>query len=87
MTLRDHCVGLVPLVAAGTGALALYGAHEVDAEGRFAGEHVIGFTFPNWNGLDRTTATLTQGNTIIEHLQDPGTPMIEIIWRQVRHCQ
>jgi hypothetical protein len=72
--------------AAVAGSLALYGTYTVDAEGRFAGEHVIGSTFPNWNGLDRTTAILTEtigGDAMIEHLQDPGGPMIEIVWRRI----
>lgn len=73
--------------AAMAGALALYGTYAVDGEGRFASEHVVGSTFPNWNGLDRNTATLTEtpnGDTMVEHLEDPGKPLIEIIWQRVR---
>ncbi|MBA3915280.1 MAG: lipocalin-like domain-containing protein [Acidobacteriales bacterium] len=63
--------------AAVAGALALYGTYVVDAEGRFAGEHVIGSTFPNWNGLNRTTVTLTEtveGDTMIEHYARARSP-------------
>ena len=73
--------------AAMAGALALYGTYYVDAKGGFAGEHVVGSTFPNWKGLDRTTSTLTEtphGDTMIEHLQDPGGPLIEIVWQRAR---
>jgi hypothetical protein len=41
----------------------------------------------NWNGLVRDTATLTEtvtGDSMVEHLQDPGGPKIEIIWKRVR---
>jgi hypothetical protein len=72
--------------AATAGALALYGTYTVDAGGRFASEHVMGSTFPNWNELDRTTATLTEsveGDRMVEHLHDPGGPAIEILWRRV----
>ena len=73
--------------AAVAGALALYGTYHVDNEGRFVGEHVIGSTFPNWNGLDRTTATLSEtvdGDMMLEHLHDPGGPLIEIVWRRAQ---
>lgn len=73
--------------AAVAGALTLYGTYTVDELGRFAGEHVIGCTFPNWNGLDRDTSTLTEtveGDRMIEHLHDPGGRLIEIVWERVR---
>ena len=73
--------------AAVAGALALYGTYTVDSAGHFAGERVLGSTFPNWNGLARNTTTLTEsvdGDNMIEHLHDPGGPFIEIVWRRVR---
>jgi hypothetical protein len=72
--------------AAVAGSIAVYGTYSVDAEGRFAGEHIVGSTFPNWNGVDRSTASITQileGDTMTEHLQDPDGPLFEIIWRRV----
>jgi hypothetical protein len=73
--------------AAIAGALGLYGTYTIDDEGRFASAHVVGSTFPNLNGLNRTTATLTEsvdGDRMVEHLHDPGGPKIEIIWQRAR---
>ena len=69
------------------GALALFGTYTVDGEGRFATEHVIASSFPNWDGLDRDTRRITEqveGDTMTEHLQDPGGPRITIIWKRAR---
>ena len=46
--------------AAVDGGLGLFGTYTVDADGNFASEHVIGSTFPNWSGLDRTTSSLRE---------------------------
>ena len=73
--------------AAVAGALALFGTYTVDSKGRFATEHVIGSSFPNWNGIDRDTSRITedvQGDTMTERLQDPGGPRITIIWKRAR---
>ena len=66
--------------------LALYGTYTVDKRGRFATEHVIASTFPNWNGLDRDTRQITEtveGDAMTERLQDPGGPQIVIVWKRV----
>lgn len=73
--------------AVATGNLALYGTYTVDEEGHFATEHVIASTFPNWNGLDRDTRTITEtvkGDTMVERLQDPGGPQIVIVWKRAK---
>lgn len=65
--------------------LALYGIYTVDEQGNFATEHVIASTFPNWNGLNRDTHTITEtieGDTMTERLQDPGGPQILIVWKR-----
>ena len=70
--------------------LALYGTYTVDEQGRFATEHVTASTFPNWNGLERDTRTITeavQGDTMTERLQDPGGPRIVIVWRRARRTR
>ena len=67
--------------------LALYGTYTVDEQGRFATEHVTASTFPNWNGLERDTRTITEvveGDTMTERLKDPGGPQIVIVWRRAR---
>lgn len=67
--------------------LALYGTYTVDERGGFASEHVIASTFPNWNGLNRDTRTITEtveGDTMTERLKDPGGPQIVIIWRRAK---
>lgn len=72
--------------AAMAGGLGLFGTYTVDAEGNFASEHVIGSTFPNWSGLDRTTSSLREvvsGDTMTEYLEDPGAPKIRIVWKKV----
>ena len=46
------------LKVATTGALALYGTYKVDEQGDFASQHIIGSTFPNWNGLERSASQL-----------------------------
>ena len=69
------------------GDLALYGTYTVDERGHFSTEHVIASTFPNWNGLNRDTRTITetvQGDRMVEHLHDPGGSRIEIVWKRVR---
>ncbi len=70
-----------------TGDLALYGTYTVDEEGHFANEHVIASTFPNWSGLNRDTSRLTEtvdGDTMVERLQDPGSPQIVIVWKRAK---
>jgi len=67
--------------------LALYGTYTVDEQGNFATEHVIASTFPNWNGLDRDTRTITEtveGDTMTERLHDPGGPQIVIVWKRAK---
>lgn len=73
--------------AAMSGSLGNSGTYTVDAQGRFASEHIISSTFPNWNGLDRDRRLITEeveGDTMTEHLQDPGGPKITIVWRRVK---
>ena len=65
--------------------LALYGTYTVDEQGRFSTEHVIASTFPNWNGLDRDTRTITESvdaDTMTERLQDAQGPQIVIVWKR-----
>ena len=67
--------------------LALYGTYTVDEQGHFSTEHVIASTFPNWNGLNRDTRTITetvQGDRMVERLHNPGGPQIKIIWKRAR---
>ena len=59
--------------------LALKATYTADERGRFATEHVIASTFPNWNRLDRGARQITEaveGNAMTERLQDPGDPQI-----------
>ncbi len=65
----------------------LYGIYTVDEQGNFATEHVIASIFPNWNGLERDTSTITEtveGDTMTERLQDPGGPQIVIVWKRAK---
>ena len=42
---------------------------------------------PNWSGLDRDTRRITEqveGHAMIEHLQDPDSPQITIVWQRAR---
>lgn len=67
--------------------LALYGTYTVDERGGFVSEHVIASTFPNWNGLNRDTRTITEtveGDIMTERLKDPGGPQIVITWRRAK---
>jgi hypothetical protein len=67
--------------------LALYGTYTVDEQGNFATEHVTASIFPNWNGLERDTRTITEtveGDTMTERLQDPGGPQIVIVWKRAK---
>lgn len=69
------------------GDLALYGTYTVDEQGRFATEHVIASTFPNWTGLSRDTSRITEtveGDTMVERLKDPGGPQIVIVWKRAK---
>ena len=61
--------------------------YTVDGQGRFATEHVIASTFPNWTGLSRDTSRITEtvsGDTMVERLKDPGGPQIVILWKRAR---
>lgn len=72
--------------AAISGGLGNSGTYTVDDQGRFSSEHLISSTFPDWNGLDRDTRQITEdvrGDTMTEHLQDPGGPKITIVWQRV----
>lgn len=74
--------------AAVAGSLALYGTYLVDENGEFLSEVVLGCTFPNWNGLHRTRQQLTEtvtGDLMVEHLTDPGSPLIELQWQRASH--
>jgi len=67
------------------GSLGLYGTYQVDEQGEFFSEVVLGSTFPNWNGLARTRQQLTEtitGNQMLERLTDPGSPPIELVWQR-----
>ena len=69
------------------GDLALYGTYTVDEQGRFATEHIIASTFPNWTGLNRDTSRITEtvdGDSMGERLKDPGGPSIVIVWKRAR---
>jgi hypothetical protein len=71
--------------AAVAGSLGLYGTYQVDAQGEFLSEVVLGSTFPNWNGLARTREQLTEtvtGDQMLERLTDPGNPPIELVWQR-----
>ena len=73
--------------AAMSGGLGNSGTYTVDDQGGFSSEHLISSTFPNWNGLNRDTRQITEtveGDTMTEHLQDPGGPKITITWQRVK---
>ncbi|WP_268225849.1 lipocalin-like domain-containing protein [Sinomicrobium oceani] len=74
------------LRAAVTGSLALYGTYAVDGNGDFESQHVIGSTFPNWNGLDRDNGQLSlerKGNLLVENLPLENGGMVVIEWRKI----
>lgn len=72
--------------AAVAGALGQYGTYALDEEGAFAGNTIVGSTFPNWNDLARTTDQLrmvVDGDTLSEQLTDPGAPPVTIVYARV----
>ena len=72
--------------AAVAGALGQYGTYTVDENGDFAGNTIIGSTFPNWNGLQQSTAQLRMvidGDTVSEQLTDPDTPPVTIVYSRL----
>ncbi|WP_168197002.1 lipocalin-like domain-containing protein [Flavobacterium alkalisoli] len=74
------------LKAAVKGALALYGTYSVDEHGDFTGQHVIGCTFPNWNGLERRSNELTlerKGGLLVEHLPLENDAFVLIEWQRI----
>ncbi len=85
---NNHATGTdIENRAAMNGSLGNSGTYTVDEQGRFASEHLINSTFPNWSGLDRDKRQITEvveGDTMTEHLQDPGGPKITIVWQRVR---
>ena len=75
------------LRAATKGALALYGTYTVDENGDFASQHVIGSSFPNWNGLDRSSQELRlerKENRLIENLQLENDALVIIEWQLIQ---
>lgn len=75
------------LRAATKGALALYGTYTVDEHGDFATQHVIGSTFPNWNGLERDTNQLRlqrKGNRLVENLPLANDALVIIEWQLIQ---
>jgi hypothetical protein len=68
-----------------TRTLGLYGTYSLDAHGDFQSQIVLASTFPNWNGLHRDTAQLTEtieGDLMHEHLLIDDHAHVEITWRR-----
>lgn len=75
------------LRAATIGALALYGTYTLDESGNFSSQHVIGSTFPNWNGLERDSNQLMlqrDGALLIEKLPLENDALVIIEWQIIK---
>ncbi|WP_192350077.1 hypothetical protein [Algoriphagus sp. Y33] len=59
----------------------------VDEKGDFASQHAIGSSFPNWNGLDRTSDELRLrrvGDRLIENLPLENDALVIIEWQLIQ---
>jgi hypothetical protein len=71
-----------------TGSLGLSGTYWVDDEGAFAGNYVLGSTFPNYIGDRRTVEHLNltvseNGKELRERFLPRGDAVVEILFRKV----
>ena len=76
--------------AAVAGTFGISGTYTVDQNGDFASQHVVACTYPNWIGIERTTAVLTMNvvnaTTMIERLIASQDINFEVVWERAEYA-
>lgn len=75
-------------LAVGRGVFGSSGTYKVDRDGAFAGEHVLGCTFPNWQGTYKGNNELSytasgNGQILHEHVQESEYSSVDIMWERL----
>ena len=70
-----------------TNSLGVYGTYTVDENGDFAGQHILGSTFQNLNGIARGVNELTEivdGNSMTERLKITDEISVKLVWQRAQ---